>query len=357
MKLQLLLSGFILILFASFTFPDSSGTFPQEEMKAYLLVYFKDSDHSLHMALSADGYSFTDINKGNPVISGDTIAIQKGIRDPHIMRGPDNIFYMTMTDLHIYAQREGLRENEWERPREEYGWGNNRGFVLMKSVDLIHWEHTAVTIDDTFQGYDSIGCAWAPQTIWDVAENKLMIYYSMRYKNGTMRVYFTYTNSEYTKLETEPALMFTYPNDITYIDADITKVGSKYHMFYVPHDGTPGIKQAVSSKVNEGYAYDSTWYDSEDVKCEAPNIWKRIGENKWVLMYDIYGLRPANFGFRETSDFINFTDLGRFNEGVMKATNFEIPKHGTVIPLTKNEAEKLCKYWEFKMTFDKLSKN
>lgn len=354
MKIHFLLSVFIIILFASFSFPETSTISSDKEMKAYLLVYFKDSDHSLHMALSPDGYSFTDINNGKPVIAGDTIAIQKGIRDPHIMRGPDNVFYMTMTDLHIYAKREGLRENEWERPGEEYGWGNNRGFVLMKSVDLIHWEHTTVTIDGTFQGYDIIGCAWAPQTIWDVAKNKPMIYYSMRYKNGTMRVYYTYTNLEYTKLETEPALIFTYPNDITYIDADITKVDSKYHMFYVPHDGTPGIKQAVSSKINEGYAYDATWYDSEDVKCEAPNIWKRIGENKWVLMYDIYGLRPANFGFRETTDFINFTDLGRFNEGVMKATNFEIPKHGTVIPLTKKEAENLCKFWRLEMTFDKL---
>ncbi len=110
---------------------------PEGDMKAYLLVYFKDCDHSLHMALSADGYSFTDINNGNPVINGDSIAVQKGIRDPHIMRGPDNAFYLSMTDLHIYAKQEGLRETKWERPENEYGWGNNKGFVLMKSLDLM----------------------------------------------------------------------------------------------------------------------------------------------------------------------------------------------------------------------------
>ncbi|HAX14487.1 MAG TPA: beta-xylosidase, partial [Leeuwenhoekiella sp.] len=49
-------------------------------MQAYLLTYFKDDTHSLHMALSSDGYSFTDINEGNPVVAGDTIASQKGIR-------------------------------------------------------------------------------------------------------------------------------------------------------------------------------------------------------------------------------------------------------------------------------------
>ena len=46
----------------------------EKEMAAYLLVYFKDDTHSLHMALSADGYSFTDVNDGQPVVAGDTLA-------------------------------------------------------------------------------------------------------------------------------------------------------------------------------------------------------------------------------------------------------------------------------------------
>jgi hypothetical protein len=38
--------------------------------------------HSLHMALSYDGYTFTSVNNGEPVVAGDTISDQKGIRDP-----------------------------------------------------------------------------------------------------------------------------------------------------------------------------------------------------------------------------------------------------------------------------------
>ena len=64
--------------------------------------------------------------------------------------------------------------------------------------------------------------------------------------------------------------------------------------------------------------------------------------------YDIYGINPHNFGFSETTDFVNFKDLGHFNEGVMKATNFSSPKHGAVIHITKKEAEKLRKYWKNK---------
>lgn len=273
---------------------------PREaEMKAYLMVYFKDDDHSLHMALSNDGYRFTDVNGGTAVIAGDTIAEQKGIRDPHIYRGPDGTFYLAMTDLHIFAKRDGWRDTEWQRPGEEFGWGNNRGFVLMKSSDLIHWDKAQVRLPDAFSGYDSIGCAWAPETTYDKEEEKLMLYYTMRWGNGQNKMYYSYVNDGYDSLLTPPKPLFEYPKEVSFIDADITKVGDQYHMFYTPHDGIPGIKQAVSHAINKDYQYDSTWYDSEPEASEAPNVWKRIGEERWVLMYDIYGIQPHNFGFRE----------------------------------------------------------
>ncbi|WP_186754155.1 glycoside hydrolase family 43 protein [Echinicola salinicaeni] len=329
-----------------------SGVQESPDFKAYLMVYFKDDDHSLHMALSQDGYSFTDINEGKAVIAGDSIAEQKGIRDPHIFRGPDGTFYLAMTDLHIFAKRDGLRETDWQRPGEQYGWGNNRGFVLMKSKDLINWSKANVLLHEQFEGYDTIGCAWAPETTFDEGEGKLMLYYTMRWKNGLNKMYYSYVSDDFDQLLSEPKLIFEYPKDVNYIDADITKVGDQYHMFYTPHDGMPGIKQAVSRKINESYQYDSAWYDTESEASEAPNVWKRIGEDKWVLMYDIYGIQPHNFGFRETSDFKHFEDLGHFNEGVMKATNFSSPKHGAVVHLTAGEAQELANKWGLDMSFN-----
>ena len=143
-----------------------------------------------------------------------------------------------------------------------------------------------------------------------------------------------------------PEILFEYPVDgCSAIDGDITYHNGKYHLFYVAHDGTPGIKHAVSDSACCGYEYQPEWCDFEDGACEAPNVWKRIGEDKWILMYDIYSINPHNFGFIETSDFKTFRNLGRFNEGVMKTTNFVAPKHGAVIHLTKDEAMKLERYW------------
>jgi len=322
----------------------------EKDMSAYLMVYFKDETHGLYMALSKDGYSFTDVNNGKPVMAGDTIALQKGIRDPHIARGPDGAFYLAMTDLHIFAKKAGYRETEWERGKE-YGWGNNRSMVLMRSWDLVNWSRTIIRVDQAFPGLEDIGCAWAPETIYDKDKKKMMIYFTMRFKNGRNKIYYSYVNDGFTKLETAPELLFEYPKDISYIDADITQVGKEYHLFYVPHDGTPGIKQAVSRSINKGYVYDPKWYDPEPKSCEAPTVFKRIGEKKWVLIYDIYGITPNNFGFSETSDFVNFKDLGHFNEGLMKATNFSSPKHCAVIQLTKKEAETLAKKWNFDAQF------
>jgi hypothetical protein len=163
--------------------------FPKEkDMSSYLLVYFKDDTHGLYFALSDDGYTFTDVNGGNPVIAGDTIA----------------------------------------------------------------------------------------------------------------------------------------------------------------QENPGGIKMAFSDKINSGYVYQSGQIDFEPRSCEAPNVWKRIGEDKWVVMYDIFSIQPHNFGFAETTDFEHFTHLGHFDEGVMRRTNFEVQKHGAVIQLTKEEADQLTEYYKNK---------
>lgn len=50
---------------------------------------------------------------------------------------------------------------------------------------------------------------------------------------------------------------------------------------------------------------------------------------------------------------VHFKDLGHFNEGAMKATNFSSPKHPVVIQITKKEALKLDKKWNLILNFKK----
>ncbi len=327
----------------------------EKDMAAYLMVYFSDSDHSVHFAISHDGYSFTALNDNKPVISGDTLADQRGIRDPHIYRGPDGDFYMAMTDLHIYAKKYGLRETEWERP-DKYGWGNNRGLVLMKSSDLINWTHHETRLDKLFpKEFGEIGCAWAPQTIYDPEKDAMMVYFTIRRKGEHLegatkderktRLYYAYTDKDFTRLVTMPQKLYEYPDEeIQVLDADICPLPEGgYAMTYAAQENPGGIKIAFSDKINTGYNYIGRQIDNEPKSCEAPNVWKRIGENRWVVMYDVFSINPHNFGFVETTDFKTFIPIGHFNDGPMKSTNFSSPKHGAVIQITADEAKRLEK--------------
>jgi hypothetical protein len=291
------------------------------------------------MAISRDGYTFTDINGGQRVFDGTMLAEQKGVRDPHIARGPDGAFYLTMTDLHIFGQRAGFRETQWQRPQEKYGWGNNRAIVLMKSWDLIHWTHTDFRVDTAFPELGDIDCSWAPQTVYDEAAGKMMVYFTIRYNNRNANMYCSYANDEFTKLETKPEMI----PGIGGIDGDITKVGDKFHLYYVSN---ARILHAVSDKISTGYVSEPNQINPDRANTEAPNVFKRLGTDTYVLMYDVYGARPNNMGFSETTDFVTYKNIGHFNEGVMKGTNFERPKHGAVTYMTLEELKAVQEHWK-----------
>lgn len=89
MKNTLLIIG---ILSCTFAMAQKSSSLEEKEPGAYLFVFFSDHTHSIFMATSHDGYTFTAVNDGQPVIAGDTIAEQRGVRDPHIYRGFDGAF-------------------------------------------------------------------------------------------------------------------------------------------------------------------------------------------------------------------------------------------------------------------------
>ncbi len=355
LKIQLLITALTLIAFPKVSAQQNSSSpiiivdslepqpkeLTESDYAGYLLAYFKDQTQSAYLAVSRDGYTFTDLNKGKPLFIGSELAEQKGVRDPHITRGPDGAFYLAMTDLHIFGKRAGYRETDWQRPIEKYGWGNNRALVLMKSYDLIHWTHSDFRVDLAFPELGDIDCSWAPQTIYDPVEKKMIVYFTIRYNNEYANIYVSYANDEFTRLETIPKKI----DGIGGIDADITKVDDTYHMFYV---SDAKIFYASSRQISEGYKPKGERIDPNTVSTEAPNIFKRLGTDTYVLMYDVYGARPNNMGFSETTDFINYEHIGRFNEdeSPMKTTNFERPKHGAVTYLTEDELESVLEYYK-----------
>ena len=55
--------------------------FNEKDLTGFLLFYFKDQNQSAYMAISSDGYTFTDVKGGNPIFIGSELAEQKGEND------------------------------------------------------------------------------------------------------------------------------------------------------------------------------------------------------------------------------------------------------------------------------------
>jgi hypothetical protein len=347
--------------------PQGAHALAEKDFAGYLLVYFKDQTSCAYLAVSRDGCTFVDVNAGQPIFDGTLLAEQKGVRDPYMCRGPDGAFYLAMTDLHTNGQRAGYRTTQWERPEEKYGWGNNRALVMMKSWDLIHWTLSDFRIDKAFPELAEVGCTWAPAMIFDPAKQKMMISFTMKIGRGIDNIYYAYTDDAFTKMETKPEILFRFPapdvaesqltdaqrNPLHVIDSDITFVNGKYHLFYSSKEsGTPGIEHSVSDKINSGFPVEQKRIDPERISCEAPNLFKRLGTDTYVLMYDAYG--AGNMGFSETTDFATFKNIGRFNDSgsVMKTVHFTAPKHGAVTYVTLDELKAIKEHWKVDIDLD-----
>jgi hypothetical protein len=315
----------LFIAVSSFVTAQTKKTTPKENYTAYLFTYFTGnakSEEQIRFAISKDGYNYRALNSGKPVIQSAAISETGGVRDPHILRGADGkTFYMVVTDM-VSAN----------------GWSSNRAMVLLKSTDIINWTSSVVNIEKRFAGQDSLLRVWAPQTIYDAAAKKYMIYFSMKHGNQPDKIYYAYANKDFTDLEAEPKQLFYSPDNAACIDGDIAEKDGKFYLFFKTEDRHPGIKIAVSDKLTGGYQMQSPDYVQQTKSpVEGAGTFKLNEGSGFILMYDMY--TSGKYQFTKTKDLKTFTVV---DEEV--SMNFH-PRHGTVMPITTAEAERLMKKW------------
>lgn len=304
---------------------------PNEKKVAYLFTYFTGNapdKEQICYALSDDGYNYTPLNGGNPVISSDTIAYTQCVRDPHILRCEDGkTFYMVVTDM-----------------KSSLGWASNRGMVLLKSTDLVNWQHSAINFPTKYpKQWGNVTRVWAPETIFDRNAGKYMVFYSLRTNDEDSfdRIYYSYVNDDFTDLEGEPQYLFdrgtaTIDGDIVYNPSD-----GLYHLFF-KSEGGRGIFQATSKTLTAepGKPLGSQWtvheahVDQTEVQVEGVGVCQSIDGKSWIVMYDCY-----------TSHYYQFCkspDLKHFEVVQNTATEGKFtPRHGTIIPITQAEKDRL----------------
>jgi arabinoxylan arabinofuranohydrolase len=217
--------------------------------------------------------------------------------------------------------------------------------VLMKSNDLIHWQSNVVNIPETFpKDFGDVSRVWAPQTIYDEAAGKYMVYFSMKQGDDPDKLYYAYANKDFTGLETAPKQLFFSQTNNACIDADIIKKDGKFHLFFKSEDGEPGIKLALSDKLTEDYKQvGPERVDESKDPVEGSGIFKLNHSDEYILMYDLY--TKGGYQFTKSSDLRHFTVIDQ-----EVSMNFH-PRHGTVMPITENEMKRLINQWG---TFDDL---
>lgn len=297
----------------------------EKDYVGYLFAYFKGNsvqDEAVCYAISTDGYSYRTLNNNKPVLHSADISSTGGVRDPHILRGEDGkTFYMVLTDM-----------------TSSKGWDSNRAMVLLKSTDLIHWSHSVIHIQQRYTGQEDLKRVWAPQTIFDPAQGKYMVYWSMKHGDGPDIIYYAYANEAFTDLEGEPQVLFLPKNRRSCIDGDIINKNGLYYLFYKTEDHGNGIKLAITDSLASGKWIEQPGYKQQTTDpVEGSSIFKLNNSDKYILMYDVY--TKGTYQFCESKDLDVFKVIDRDI-----SMDFH-PRHGSVIPLTRSELRALTDRW------------
>lgn len=324
--LRLILIFILQLTFTANLFSQSYKSGPADkDFAGYLFTYFKGnkiSDEAICFAISTDGYNYRALNNNEPILDSKIISSTGGVRDPHILRSEDGrSFYMVVTDM-----------------TSSKGWDSNRAMVLMKSDDLINWKHTIINIQTRFKGHEDLKRVWAPQTIYDPTKGKYMVYWSMQHAGGPDIIYYAYVNKDFTDFEAEPVVLFHPKNGKSCIDGDIINKNGLFYLFYKTEGNGNGIKLAITDSLTSGKWIEQPGYKQQTRDAvEGSSVFKLNNSDKYILMYDVYG--KGKYQFCES------VDLDKF-----KVIDHEVkmdfhPRHGTIIPISRNELKALTARW------------
>lgn len=229
-----IVSLFLAVLMVVTSVPAFALNASAAENSKYLFAYFTGnatSEQKIHFATSTDGRRFSALNGGNQTVTQKTGT--QCARDPYLFYSEkENCYYLLATD-YDYSHN---------------NWGDNQStMTVWKSNDLITWSNETHIDAKNIPGIKFENNLWAPQALWDDAEQKYMVYYSTTV-DGDKTVVYSYTTDlfDVTKYSTPQKISnFSFP----IIDADITKVGDEYVMF-VKYEGKSTIYASVSNSPN-----------------------------------------------------------------------------------------------------------
>jgi beta-xylosidase len=316
----------------------------KEPLEGYTFAYFTGEGSSdgenIYFAASRgnDPLKYDELNGGRPVLKSS--EGEQGVRDPFIIRSPEgDKFYLIATDLKIYGN------GNWDASQRT----GSRYIEIWESTDLVNWsQQRHVRISP-----DTAGNTWAPEAYYDESIGAYVVFWASKLyaPDDTAHTGNTYNRMMYAT--TRDFRTFSEPkvwDDPGYsvIDSTVIKQDGMYYRFTKDErnntSSTPCSKFILEEKSTQlrstnwdfvGECIGKATATSAGISSgEGPTVFKSNTENKWYVFIDEFGGR--GYVPFETTDLAS----GQFT----MSTDYDLPlhpRHGTVMPVTKAELERL----------------
>lgn len=282
-----------------------------QDKDAYIFSYFKNNgEDGLHIAFSEDGFKWTALNNDSSFLKP-TAGVDKLMRDPCIIKGPDNRFHMVWTT----------------------GW-NEQGIGYATSHDLIHWSEQQYV--EVMKHEPKARNCWAPEIFYDEKSRQYMIFWSTTIEGKfpetqsqkenayNHRIYYV-TTTDFKEFSEADLL---YDMDFNAIDATIISHQRKYVMFVkdetIEPDPQKNIRLSTSANLTGGYSVASPPITG-NYWAEGPTVLKV--DSGWIVYFDKY--KEKKMGAVFSKDLQVWTDISlkiKFPEGARHGTVLKVPR-------------------------------
>lgn len=315
-----------------------SGIVQAAEPGGYLFTTFRGEGtpmtEQIYFMVSEDGRDWKELNQGEPVLIS-TLG-ERGVRDPYILRSHDGKkVYLIATDLSIHLN------GDWGRAQT----AASQSIVIWESEDLVNWsEPRLVKVAP-----DTAGCTWAPEAIYDEERGEYMVFWASKTSDDNyakQRIWATRTKDFRTF--GEPFIYIEKPT--TVIDTTIVRENGVYYRF-TKDEKFKAITMESSKdlmtgwKDVKGFSLDKlTGYEGPTCFMIEPAAAGKPA--KWCLLLDWYS-RGRGYQPYDTTDLSG----GEFEEGGRMNFPFHPVRHGTVMPISAEEMDRLQGKWgEFELS-------
>ncbi|MEU4427343.1 family 43 glycosylhydrolase [Actinoplanes sp. NPDC024001] len=316
----------------------------KEPYAGYLFSYFTGEGYrngeQVYHALSDgnDPLRWREVNDGQPVLT--STKGTTGLRDPFIIRSPEgDRFYQIATDLKIHGN------GDWDAAQRT----GSKSIMVWESTDLVTWtDQRLVQVSP-----ETAGNTWAPEAFYSRNLGAYVVFWASKLYAADDP---GHTGSSYNRMmyaTTRDFHTFSEPKvwkdpGYSVIDSTIIEHDGVYHRITKDErnnsSSSPCSKFLIQEKATD--LLDPEWdFVAECIgsgalsRGEGPLVFKSNTEEKWYLFIDEYGGR----GYVPFST----TDL---NSGVWTPeTSYSLPsrpRHGTVLPVTAAEHERISARYE-----------